>query len=287
MDGTISSLSIRHYFVDEAGDATVFDRKGQAILGQEGCSQFFILGLLDVAEPAVLAKDLTQLRETLLTDPYFKKVPSMQISAKKTAVAFHAKDDIPEVRREVFSLLIQHQLRFFAVVRNKYALLDYIRQRNERDPAYRYAPNELYDYLTRRLFKDRLHQDDGYNICFAKRGQSNRTAALKHALESAKARFQQQWGIINDVPLQTCQVLRLNVQVFKLLIIFFGHYSGSTNEKKIGTSSLYGQPFAWYMIWMMAEQIAMGFTTLKRTPWPLLKCQGYRIARPQPSNHTA
>jgi len=34
--------------------------------------------------------------------------------------------------------------------------------RNERDAAYRYNPNELYDYLVHRLFKNLLHKKDRY-----------------------------------------------------------------------------------------------------------------------------
>jgi len=49
--------------------------------------------------------------------------------------------------------------------------------------------------LTRRLFKNRLHKDDEYNICFARRGTSDRTEAFKVALESARAKFAEQWGI--------------------------------------------------------------------------------------------
>jgi len=41
--------SIRHYFVDEAGDAVLFNKKGLVIVGTHGCSRYFILGLLDVA----------------------------------------------------------------------------------------------------------------------------------------------------------------------------------------------------------------------------------------------
>jgi hypothetical protein len=37
---------------------------------------------------------------------------------------FHAKDDLPEVRREVFALLRRHPLRFLAVVRDKQKLED-------------------------------------------------------------------------------------------------------------------------------------------------------------------
>ncbi len=195
------SPSIRHYFVDEAGDGTLFNRRGRIIVGTEGCSRFFVLGLLDVPDPQSLACEMEELRAHLLTDPYFKGVPSMQPEAKKTALVFHAKDDLPEVRREVFHLLLRHSLRFFAVVRDKHKLLEYVRQRNERDAAYRYHPNELYDYLVRRLFKTLLHKDDEYYICFAKRGKSDRTAALRKALETARHRFSVQWGITSTAPI--------------------------------------------------------------------------------------
>lgn len=196
-----NSPSIRHYFVDEAGDGTLFNSKGKILIGTEGCSRFFILGLLDVLEPEFLAKNLEELRASLLADPYFKKVPSMQPENQKTAIGFHAKDDIPEVRREVFNLLKRHELKFFAVVRDKQKLLEYVRGRNQIDHSYRYQQNELYDYLTRRLFKDRLHKDDGYNICFAKRGNSDRTAALRNALEAARGKFNEQWGIASTAPI--------------------------------------------------------------------------------------
>ena len=193
--------STRHYFVDEAGDGTLFDRKGRVIIGTEGCSRYFILGLVDVPDPVSLQQDLDDLRARLLADPYFKGVPSFQPEAKKTALAFHAKDDLPEVRREVFALLLRHPLRFLAVVRDKQKLLEYVRLRNERDTAYRYNPNELYDYLVRRLFKTLLHKDDEYNITFARRGNSDRTAALRTALEAARLRFAEQRGIVSAAPL--------------------------------------------------------------------------------------
>lgn len=193
--------SIRHYFVDEAGDAILFNSRGRIIVGTEGCSRFFVLGLLDVANSDALALEMETLRADLLADPYFKGVPSMQPEARKTALAFHAKDDVPEVRREVFYLLLRHKLRFFAIVRDKRKVVEYVRQRNERDPSYRYNPNELYDYLVRGLFKNLLHKDDEYNIRFAKRGKADRTAALRIALETARHRFSVQWGIASDAPI--------------------------------------------------------------------------------------
>jgi hypothetical protein len=191
-----SPRSLRHYFVDEGGDGTLFAKRGRVLLETGVCSRFFILGLLDVPDPDRLTVELEQLRSRLLADPYFKDVPSLQPRAKKTAVAFHAKDDLPEIRREVFSLLRSHEgLRFFAVVRDKRSLLEYVRGRNQSDPAYRYHPNELYDYLVRILFRDRLHKEDEYQISFAKRGKSDRTAALRDALEGARRNFARRWQV--------------------------------------------------------------------------------------------
>lgn len=186
---------VRSYFVDEAGDGTLFDAKGRVTLGREGCSRYFLLGLLDAPEPEPLGRDLEALRAQILADPYFRKVPSMQPEARKTALAFHAKDDLPEVRREVFRLLARHRLHFYAAVKSKSAVLEYVRGRNLHELAYRYHPNELYDLLVRRLFKDRLHQSEGYEITFASRGKGDRTAALALALESARTRFVEKWGV--------------------------------------------------------------------------------------------
>lgn len=197
------SAAPRHYFVDEGGDGTLFSSRRKVIIASEGCSRYFILGLLDVADPDNLTQGLAELQQRLITDPYFKDVPSMQPQAGKTALAFHATDDLPEVRREVFTLLRQTEgLRYFAVVTDKWRVLEYVRQQNIRNPGYRYHPNELYDYLTRRLFKNLLHKDSGYEIVFAKRGASDRTSALRAAIEVARTRFIQQWGIAAAAPIR-------------------------------------------------------------------------------------
>ena len=199
----LAPVETRYYFVDEGGDGTLFASRGKVIVGTPGCSRFFMLGLLDVADPVALENAFKELRTRLVNDPYFNGVPSMHADGRKTALAFHAKDDLTEVRKEVFTLLREMDgLRFFAVVTDKMSVLEYVRQQNERNPAYRYQPNELYDYLVRRLFKDRLHQDGGYEIMFSKRGQSDRTSALKQALDAARQRFTKEWGISSNAPMQ-------------------------------------------------------------------------------------
>ena len=201
-----TDASIRHYFIDEGGDGTLFSSKGKVLIETEGCSRFFILGLLDVPDPATLQHRFDDLRVRLISDPYFKDVPSMQAKWQKTAVFFHAKDDVPEVRREVFRLLRDTEgLRFFAVVADKWRALEYVREQNESDSNYRYHPNELYDYLIPRLFKERLHQSSEYHITFSKRGKSDRTAALRQALQIARDRFAEQQNVISSASLQVSE----------------------------------------------------------------------------------
>lgn len=179
----------------------LFNRKGNVIIGEPGCSKYFMLGLLEIADPSRLDADVEELRARLLADPYLQDVPSLKPEAGRTAVAFHATDDPPEVRREVYRLLLRHEIRAFAVVRNKHAVLRYVRERNQHDSAYRYHPNELYDHLVRRLFRDRLHTSSSYEVWFARRGKSDRTAALRQALEAARERFTQRFGISREVVL--------------------------------------------------------------------------------------
>jgi len=188
--------STRYYFIDETGDGTLFNSHGRVIVGQEGCSRFFGLGLLTVGDPASMSQELEQLRSRLLADPYFQGVPSFDPSRRKTAIAFHAKDDLPEVRREVFSLLRNRDdLEFFAVIRDKFQVVNYAQDRNKYDPNYRYHPNELYDYMVRRLTKNLLHKHDEYHLCFAQRGNKDRSQALLEALQTARGRFEKQWNI--------------------------------------------------------------------------------------------
>lgn len=182
------------YFVDESGDGVLFTARGQLALQQAEGVPTFMLGLLHLPDPEALGAELVALRAQLLADPYFRHVPSMQAQARKTALAFHAKDDVAEVRREVFRVLLRHDMKFFAVVRDMRAVLAYVQERNRRDDAYRSRPNDLYDQTVARLFKDRLHQHERNAITFARRGNSDRTRALRAALELARQRFEAKWN---------------------------------------------------------------------------------------------
>src|ERR1039458_8157762 len=102
-----AKTAVQHLFVDEAGTPTLFHDSGKVIVDTFGCSRFFILGKLEVDDPGALAGKLKKLRQQMLADPLFAGTESFKPERKKTALAFHAKDDLPEVRFRVFDLLRQ------------------------------------------------------------------------------------------------------------------------------------------------------------------------------------
>lgn len=188
----------KHYFVDEAGDTTLFNARGVSIIGQPGVSRTFIVGVADIPDPRAAHTTLETLRASLIADPYFKGVPSMQPHARKTAVCFHAKDDLPEVRREVFKVLPSLGVEVQVAIRRKATLVEEAHALSAMGA--RFQPTEAYDDLVRRLFRNLLHRADAHHVCFARRGKSDRQDALTTALKRAKESFRRRWKSETDAP---------------------------------------------------------------------------------------
>lgn len=192
---TTSPPEKKCYFVDEAGDGTLFDRKGHVIIGEEGCSKFFMVGLADIADAAAIKADFDALRGQVSNDPFLKNLRQFKLQRKDTSVYFHATVDPVEVRWEVYKILLRHNFRFSAVIKSKRTVLKYVQSRNQQDKNYWYHEDELYDFILRRLFKDRLHQHDQYRVTFAIRGNKKRSAEFRAAIEQARAAFLQEHQI--------------------------------------------------------------------------------------------
>ncbi len=194
--------AVQQLFVDEAGTPTLFHESGKVIVDTFGCSRFFILGKLEVENPAALASKLTALRQQMLADPMFAGTESFKPERKKTAVAFHAKDDLPEVRFRVFDLLRQcgDQLRFYAVVCDKFKLHEAEAAKRAAQPGYRFNENSVYDFLMRELFGKFHRLADSYEVCVARRGNSTRNDAIKTALTHAEGDFEKKFGFRRSNP---------------------------------------------------------------------------------------
>lgn len=184
-------MNERYYYVDEAGDLTLFNKRGRVLVGTEGCSRHFILGVVLIDDPHQARKKIELLRQDFLADEYLRNVPSI---LRKTAIAFHAKDDCPEVRREVYKLISTLSIKVYGIVRRKSYLVESVKQQNSFDTSWRYDANKIYDSCVKRLFKDRLHQADVNHITFARRGKSARNKALTEELQKARRNFEKSIG---------------------------------------------------------------------------------------------
>jgi len=253
-----------HYFIDEAGDPVLFGRR-KVVVGTQS-SRYFLLGKLEIGNPDALARALYALRKQLLADPYFNTAPSLKPEEGKTAVIFHAKDDLAEVRDRVFHLLAEHDVRFSAVVRDKLRLVEQVQARNQAEPKYRYNENEIYDELVSQLFKTAFHQADHFELVFASRGKKNRTAALRQALGRAEQIYEQNFGV---KPAHTMNVTSSSPKQDPGLQAVDYFLWASTKEGKTASGGLSGRRCGWCMTWTTrASSTSEQFTRPRsRSPW--------------------
>ncbi|MBI3169455.1 MAG: DUF3800 domain-containing protein [Chloroflexi bacterium] len=170
------------YFVDESGDPTFYDRHGNLIVGQEGCSPIFILGFVETNDPTSVRNALNNLHAQIAADEYLAGIPSL----KKTNNAFHAKDDVPEVRQMVFKLLRTLDFKAqFVVARKKERIFRNSFHANE---------TEFYDYLISLLFENVLHRYTENRIYISQRGTRVRQERLEHAVLRGVSQFEERWN---------------------------------------------------------------------------------------------
>lgn len=192
---------VKHYFVDEAGDLTLFDRRKRIVVGRQGVSRCFMVGLVDFPAPEEARRKLEELRADLLADPYFRNVPSMQPEAKKTAACFHANNDLPEVRREVLRLLPSFNAKVLVAVKRKNVLAEHHKLLYE-SKGEKFKTNAVYDELVKIVCHNKLHSADENRIVFARLGKANREKALREALVETKQEFDRRWGKRPDPPMR-------------------------------------------------------------------------------------
>ena len=185
----MTEAETNYFFVDEAGDLTLFGRRGKCLLGTHGVSGCFMVGLAHVLQVSKVGAEMLALHRRLLADAYLSSIPSMPPDAAKTARCFHAKDDCPEVRMQVFKLLAEHDIKVQVAIRRKRPLLEEARAGR---PKGRRWENKVYDDLVKTLFRDSLHKAPSI-IYFARRGKSAREETLRQAIERAKENFRRRF----------------------------------------------------------------------------------------------
>jgi hypothetical protein len=171
----------QHLFLDEAGDTTFFGKYKADIVGKEGVSRFFILGMVHFHEPVgPIRENIIALQQGVIADPYFKDIPSIQKKKNKGGFYFHACDDIPEVRKLFFDYIRTVDCKFEAVAGRKTTEIYEKKHHGNED--------EFYADLLSHLLNNLLVEDKRLVINVAERGKSTRNANLEKAITKAEAR---------------------------------------------------------------------------------------------------
>jgi hypothetical protein len=173
--------TVDHRFLDEAGDTTFYGTGRKLILGQEGVSLSFTIGMLKVAEPLADLRAAVVAQQSAITgDAYVNRIPSVAKKIARGGFHFHAKDDPAEVRAVFFKFIATRQVTFEAVVARKIPDL-FRRKHHERE-------SEFYADLLSHLIKNKLKPSGRLVLTIAHRANSTSNANLQLALEKAESR---------------------------------------------------------------------------------------------------
>lgn len=178
----VRTIEKHHRFLDEAGDPTFFGKGGGTILGEEGVSLSFSLGMVKFENPLEdLRRQVVELQGRVETDDYVNRVPSIVKRIQAGGFFFHAKDDVPEVRERMYRWIRQTNCSLEMVVGRKIPAL-FIRKHNGREA-------EFYADLLSHLLKTKLMMGKRLVINVAARGKTTRNQTLEMAMEKARERF--------------------------------------------------------------------------------------------------
>lgn len=176
------SLQTYHRFIDEAGDMTFFGKGRTPIIGTEGVSNAFMLGMCQVKQNLDLTREqLLKFYVTIEEDPYFNSIPSIKKRIEKGGFYVHAKDDPPELRYR-FLTLLHDEIKFSVqVVVGRKSVTRFVNKHHSQE-------REFYADLLSHLLKDKgSYEKLVINVAHRSSSTSNRN--LEFALEQAHARF--------------------------------------------------------------------------------------------------
>ena len=172
-------LNHYHRFLDEAGDMTFYGKGRVPILGEQGVSQCFILGMVKFHTDILpIRKKLFEMQNSIPVNPYYENVPSVVKRVKKGGFYFHAKDDLPELRKEFFDFIKTLDCSFYAVVaRKNYGIFE--RKHHGKS-------NEMYVDLLSHLLIEEFNTDEKLILNIAELDSSTHAQNLEKAVEMAR-----------------------------------------------------------------------------------------------------
>lgn len=178
---------VHHRFLDETGDTTFYGKGRKLIVGQQGVSLSFGLGVVRINHPLEeVRREVRALEVQVETDPLLNAIPSVQKRIASGGFFFHACKDSPDVRTVLLHYLRDLPCEAELVVARKIPTL-FEKQHHGRE-------EEFYADLLAHLIKSRLKRAGTLVLNVAERGSSTREKVLTEALRLATERATKKWG---------------------------------------------------------------------------------------------
>lgn len=181
-----SPLPVVHRFLDEVGDTTFFGKGKQLILGKEGVSRTFGIGIVKFNRPLhEVREEIRRLQRQVESDPLLNVIPSVTKRIARDGFFFHACKDSDDVRSIFLHYLRELDCEAEFVIARKISSL-FTRKHNGKD-------DEFYADVLSHLIKRRLKKSRRIVLNIAARGSSTRARILENALNKASNRAQKRW----------------------------------------------------------------------------------------------
>jgi transcription termination factor NusB len=182
MTGHKLAIQDYHRFIDEAGDMTFFGKGKVDILGSDGVSKCFMLGMVHIKQPLDKVREkIKKFTNEICVDPYFNEIPSIKKRLEKEGMYLHAKDDPPELRYKFFEVLKKDINFSLQIIVGRKEIYRFVNNHNAKD-------SKFYADLLSHLLKDKANYDK-LVINIASRGSVTRINNLERALLTARNRY--------------------------------------------------------------------------------------------------
>jgi hypothetical protein len=176
-----------HRFLDETGDTTFYGKGRKLIIGQEGVSLCFGLGVVRIDRPLEeVRREVRALQTQVEADPLLNTIPSVRRRITSGGFFFHACKDSPDVRSIVLHYIRDLPCEAEVVMARKIPALF--------EKQHHGLEEEFYADLLAHLVKNRLKRDGTLVLNVAERGSSTREKVLTEALRLATERAAKKWG---------------------------------------------------------------------------------------------
>jgi hypothetical protein len=180
----MNKIKTYHRFIDEAGDTTFCNSKGEFIIGNEGVSKSFGIGMLKIKEPIndVRNKIITKQKE-IENDKYVNTIPSVKKRIQKGGFFFHCSKDVPEIRMIFYNFINSLDCSFEMIVARKLEKFY-----NDIDHNFKESSN-FYSEILGHLLKNKLQTEPEMILYIAERGKTTSNKKIEEAITKAKQRY--------------------------------------------------------------------------------------------------